>query len=331
VKVCVLGAGAWGTALAIHLARKTSVTLWARDTSHVSGMKKSKSNPKYLGDFKFPDLLSLNDNFKDAVLNCDFILSTIPTIGFRKALKDLKNVCSDAPILWANKGLEPSSAKLPFEVIDDEFPSSSNVSRSWGVLSGPSFAAELIRGLPTAVSIATNDGEFSKKIAPLFHHNNMRSYISSDIAGVCVGGALKNVIAIATGISDGMGFGNNARAALITRGLSEIKRFGLKIGSKPETFTGLSGMGDLVLTCTGEYSRNREVGLRLSKGESLQSILDGLGHVAEGVFTAKEVARRASFDNIDMPITHEINNILFQEKPAKEAVLDLIQRPITQE
>ena len=331
MKVCVLGAGAWGTALAIHLARKTSVTLWARDTSHVSGMKKSKSNPKYLGDFKFPDLLSLNDNFKDAVLNCDFILSTIPTIGFRKALKDLKNVCSDAPILWANKGLEPSSAKLPFEVINDEFPSSSNVSRSWGVLSGPSFAAELIRGLPTAVSIATNDGEFSKKIAPLFHHNNMRSYISSDIAGVCVGGALKNVIAIATGISDGMGFGNNARAALITRGLSEIKRFGLKIGSKPETFTGLSGMGDLVLTCTGEYSRNREVGLRLSKGESLQSILDGLGHVAEGVFTAKEVARRASFDNIDMPITHEINNILFQEKPAKEAVLDLIQRPITQE
>jgi len=331
VKVCILGAGAWGTALAIHLARKTSVTLWARDPSHVSGMKKSKSNPKYLGDFKFPDLLSLNDNFKDAVLNCDFILSTIPTIGFRKALKDLKNVCSDAPILWANKGLEPSSAKLPFEVINDEFPSSSNVSRSWGVLSGPSFAAELIRGLPTAVSIATNDGEFSKKIAPLFHHNNMRSYISSDIAGVCVGGALKNVIAIATGISDGMGFGNNARAALITRGLSEIKRFGLKIGSKPETFTGLSGMGDLVLTCTGEYSRNREVGLRLSKWESLQSILDGLGHVAEGVFTAKEVARRASFDNIDMPITHEINNILFQEKPAKEAVLDLIQRPITQE
>ena len=159
----------------------------------------------------------------------------------------------------------------------------------------------------------------------------MRSYISSDIAGVCVGGALKNVIAIATGISDGMGFGNNARAALITRGLSEIKRFGLKIGAKPETFTGLSGMGDLVLTCTGEYSRNREVGLRLAKGESLKSILDGLGHVAEGVYTAKEVSKRASLHNIDMPITHEINNVLFQEKPAKEAVLDLIQRPITQE
>ena len=159
----------------------------------------------------------------------------------------------------------------------------------------------------------------------------MRSYISSDIAGVCVGGALKNVIAIAAGISDGMGFGNNARAALITRGLSEIKRFGLKVGSKPETFTGLSGMGDLVLTCTGEYSRNREVGLRLSKGESLQSILDGLGHVAEGVYTAKEVSNRASILNINMPITNEVNNVLFHEKSAKEAVLDLIQRPITQE
>ena len=159
----------------------------------------------------------------------------------------------------------------------------------------------------------------------------MRSYISSDIAGVCVGGALKNVIAIAAGISDGMGFGNNARAALITRGLSEIKRFGLKVGSKSETFSGLSGMGDLVLTCTGEYSRNREVGLRLAKGESLQSILDGLGHVAEGVYTAKEVSNRASLLNIDMPITNEVNNVLFHEKSAKEAVLDLIQRPITQE
>ena len=331
VKVCVLGAGAWGTALAIHLARNTSVTLWARDASHISGMKKSKSNPKYLGDFKFPDLLSLNDNFKDAVLNCDFILSAIPTAGFRKALKDLKSIGSEAPILWANKGLEASSANLPFEVINDEFSSSNNDLRSFGVLSGPSFAAELIRGLPTAVTIATNDEDFSKKIAPLFHHNNMRSYISSDIAGVCVGGALKNVIAIAAGISDGMGFGNNARAALITRGLSEIKRFGLKVGSKPETFSGLSGMGDLVLTCTGEYSRNREVGLRLAKGESLQSILDGLGHVAEGVYTAKEVANRASIIDIDMPITNEVNNVLFNEKSAKEAVLDLIQRPITQE
>ena len=331
MKVCVLGAGAWGTALAIHLARNTEVALWSRGSSHISGMKKSRSNPKYLGNFKFPDALSLHANFNDALINSDFIVSTIPTDGFRDVLKALKKIDLKIPILAANKGLESFSSKLPFEVFLDEFGNSENSLRSWGVLSGPSFAAELVRNLPTAVTIATNNKEFSNQIAPMFHHNNMRSYTSEDIAGVCVGGALKNVIAIAAGISDGMGFGNNARAALITRGLSEIKRFGLKIGSKAETFAGLSGMGDLVLSCTGEYSRNREVGLRLAKGESLQSVLDGLGHVAEGVNTVREVSKRALFLNIDMPINNEIYNVLFQKKPAKDAVLDLIQRPITQE
>ena len=331
MKVCVLGAGAWGTALSIHLAKKTEVILWARDNNHISGMKKSRSNPKYLGDFKFPDSLSLQSDFKEAVLNCDFVLSTIPTSGFRSALRELKKIDQNIPFIWANKGLERSSAKLPFEIASDEFDQDLEVNRSWGVLAGPSFAAELARGLPTAVTLATNKKDLAKKIAPFFHHNNMRTYISSDIAGVSVGGALKNVIAIAAGISDGMGFGNNARAALITRGLNEIKRFGLKIGSKAETFAGLSGMGDLVLTCTGEYSRNREVGLKLAKGEPLKSILEGLGHVAEGVHTTKEVAKRASLLDIDMPITHEINKVLCQEKSAKEAVLDLIQRPITQE
>ena len=269
VKVCVLGAGAWGTALAIHLARNTSVTLWARDSSHISGMKKSKSNPKYLGDFKFPDLLSLNDNFKDAVLNCDFILSAIPTAGLRKALKDLKNIGSEVPILWANKGLEASSANLPFEVINDEFSSLNNDLRSYGVLSGPSFAAELIRGLPTAVTIATNDEDFSKKIAPLFHHNNMRSYISSDIAGVCVGGALKNVIAIAAGIVDGLKMGDNTKAALITRGLAEMSRLGTILGADPRTFAGLSGLGDLFVTCSSKHSRNRHVGEEIGKAKCL--------------------------------------------------------------
>ena len=331
MKICVLGAGAWGTALAIHLARNTEVTLWSRNTSHISGMKKSRSNPKYLGNFKFPETLSLHGNINDALLNSDFIVSAIPTDGFRGVLKVLKKTGLILPILSANKGLESFSSKLPFEVFLDEFGNSKNDLINWGVISGPSFAAELIRSLPTAVTIATNNEEFSNRIAPFFHHNNMRTYISEDIAGVCVGGALKNVIAIAAGISDGMGFGNNARAALITRGLNEIKRFGLKIGSKAETFAGLSGMGDLVLTCTGEYSRNREVGLKLAKGEPLKSILEGLGHVAEGVHTTKEVAKRASLLDIDMPITHEINKVLCQEKSAKEAVLDLIQRPITQE
>ena len=331
MKVCVLGAGAWGTALAIHLARNTEVTLWARDTAHVSGMKKSRSNPKYLGDFKFPNLLTLQSNFNEAVLNCDFVLSTIPTSGFRSALINFKKIKTNIPFIWANKGLERASAKLPFEIASDEFGKGQEVDRNWGVLAGPSFAAELVRGLPTAVTLATNNEDLSKKIATQFHHNNMRAYISKDIAGVSVGGALKNVIAIAAGISDGMGFGNNARAALITRGLNEIKNFGVKIGSNAETFAGLSGMGDLVLTCTGEYSRNHEVGKRLAKGELLNDILEGLGHVAEGVYTAKEVVQRANLLKLDMPITIEVNNVIAHNKDPKDAILDLIKRPIKHE
>ena len=331
MNICVLGAGAWGTALAIHLAKNTPVTLWARDTNHLSGMKKSRSNPKYLGDFSFPDLLTLQSDFNEAVSNCDFVLSTIPTSGFRNALIQFKKINKNIPLIWANKGLERSSAKLPFEIVIDEFGLGQEVERNWGVLAGPSFAAELVRGLPTAVTLATNNEELTKKIAPQFHHNNMRAYISNDIAGVSVGGALKNVIAIAAGISDGMGFGNNARAALITRGLNEIKNFGIKVGSSAETFSGLSGMGDLVLTCTGDYSRNHEVGKRLAKGELLKEILAGLGHVAEGVYTAKEVIERANLLKLEMPITYEVNNVIAHKKSPKDAILDLIKRPIKEE
>jgi len=331
VKVCVLGAGAWGTALSIHLAKYSEVTLWARDSRHISGMKKSRSNPKYLGNFEFPKSLSLECDFRVAVTNCDFVLSTIPTSGFRQALRDLKEIDSDVPFIWANKGLEQSSAMLPFEIAIDEFGEKSETKRGWGVLAGPSFAAELVRGLPTAVTLAMNDKLLTKKIAPFFHHNNMRTYLSSDIAGISVGGALKNVIAIAAGISDGMGYGNNARAALITRGLNEIKNFGVGIGSISETFSGLAGMGDLVLTCTGDFSRNHEVGKRLAKGELLKDILAGLGHVAEGVYTTREVVNRAKFLKIDMPITNEVNNVINNSKNPKQAITDLIKRPIKEE
>jgi len=331
MKVCVLGGGAWGTALSIHLAKYAEVTLWARDSNHISGMKKSKSNPKYLGNFKFPDSLSLQSDFSEAVKDSVFVLSAIPTSGFRRALKNLKKIDKNIPFIWANKGLERTSAMLPFEIAIDEFGLKNDENRGWGVVAGPSFAAELARGLPTAVTLATNDEQLTKKIAPFFHHSNMRAYISNDIAGVSVGGALKNVIAIAAGISDGMGFGNNARAALITRGLNEIKNFGIGIGAKPETFSGLAGMGDLVLTCTGDFSRNHEVGKRLAQGEFLKDILEGLGHVAEGVFTTSEVINRAKFLKIDMPITSEVNNVLNSSKDPKKAITDLIERPIKQE
>ena len=331
MKISVLGAGAWGTALAMHIAKRHHVTLWARDASHISGMKKARSNPKYLGDFNFPKQLELEDNLSIAINNSDFILSVVPTSAFRQMLLDIKKIKSNAPIMWANKGLEEGTAKLPHEVILDVLGNPELSRRDFGVISGPSFAAELVRGLPTAVTLATTNEKLAQEAGSIFHHENMRVYTSLDIAGVSVGGALKNVIAIAAGISDGMGFGNNARAALITRGLSEISRFGQAIGANSDTFSGLAVAGDLVLTCTGEYSRNREVGIRLAQGKKISEILKGLGHVAEGVFTTKEVIKRGMNLNIDMPITQEVSNVIHDKKSPKEAFEDLLGRALKPE
>jgi glycerol-3-phosphate dehydrogenase (NAD(P)+) len=321
-KIAVLGAGAWGTALAMHISQRHQVSLWARNSGHVSGMRKARSNPMYLGDFKFNDNLQVEDDLALAIQGADMVLSVVPTAGFRQILKDLKKLNFRQPIIWAHKGLEPESAKLPFEVALEEL----GEDHHWGALSGPSFAAELVRGLPTAVTLAANDSDFAQTAAGLIHGGCLRVYNSTDVIGVSVGGAIKNVMAIAAGISDGMGFGNNARAAMITRGLAEITRFGVAIGAKTETFMGLAGAGDLILTCTGQYSRNREVGLQLASGKALEDILKGLGHVAEGVNTAREVMRRAEKMGVDMPITYEVNQALTHGKSAKEAVMDLLGR-----
>lgn len=321
-KIAVLGAGAWGTALAMHISQRHQVSLWARNSGHVSGMRKARSNPMYLGDFKFNDNLQVEDNLAEAIQGADIVLSVVPTAGFRPILKSLKNLNFKQPLIWAHKGLEPETAKLPFEVAIEEL----GESHLWGALSGPSFAAELVRELPTAVTLAANNAEFAQFASNLIHGGCLRVYNSTDVVGVSVGGAIKNVMAIAAGISDGMGFGNNARAAMITRGLAEITRFGMAIGAKSETFMGLAGVGDLILTCTGQYSRNREVGLQLASGKSLADILQGLGHVAEGVNTAREVMRRADKMKVDMPITYEVNQALTHGKSAKEAVMDLLGR-----
>tara|TARA_B100000767_G_C19746097_1_gene528590 strand:- start:483 stop:1484 length:1002 start_codon:yes stop_codon:yes gene_type:complete len=332
MNVCVLGAGAWGTALAIHIAKKHNVVLWARDSSHVSGMQKSRSNPLYLGDFIFPKNLALENDLEIAIEGAEILISVVPTSGFRSVLNKIQKINKNIPIIWANKGLEKGTAKLPHEVAIDELGSlNANSERHFGVISGPSFAAELVRALPTAVTMASINEDLSSMVAKLFHHSNMRVYTSNDVIGVSVGGALKNVIAIASGISDGMGFGNNARAALITRGLTEISRFGVALGAKQETFNGLAGAGDLILTCTGEYSRNREVGIRLAKGQDLKEILTGLGHVAEGVFTAAEVVGRSKKLGIEMPITQEVFAVIHKKKSPREAVLDLLDRSIKQE
>lgn len=325
-KVAVLGAGAWGTALAMNISEQHPVSLWARDTGHVSGMQKARSNPKYLGDFKFNDQLTVENDLAQALSGATVILSVVPSSGFRQILKDIKALGCDLPLIWANKGLEPGTAKLPYEVALEELGDPKQTNQHWGALSGPSFAAELVRGLPTAVTLGATDQTFANQTAQLFHGGNLRVYHTSDVVGVSIGGALKNIMAIAAGISDGMGFGNNARAALITRGLAEMTRFGVALGAQADTFMGLAGAGDLILTCTGQYSRNREVGLQLATGKPLQTILDGLGHVAEGVNTTAEVMRKAKTLGVDMPITYEVNEALFNGKSAKEAVMDLLGR-----
>ena len=325
-KIAVVGAGAWGTALAMNISQRHQVSLWARNAGHVSGMRKARANPLYLGDFKFNDNLQVEDDLEAALDGADLILSVVPTAGFRAMLQNIKQLGCKLPIIWAHKGLEPQSAKLPYEVAQEELGDFKVSGQHWGALSGPSFAAELVRGLPTAVTLAASDEAFSNEAAVLIHGANLRVYNTTDVIGVSVGGAVKNVMAIAAGISDGMGFGNNARAAMITRGLTEMTRFGMALGAKPETFMGLAGAGDLILTCTGQYSRNREVGLQLASGKSLADILQGLGHVAEGVNTTAEVIRRANTMRVDMPITHEVNQALSNGKSPKDAVMDLLGR-----
>ncbi len=322
MKIAVLGAGAWGTALAMQISQRHQVSLWARSSAHVSGMRNVRANPRYLGDFKFNDNLSVESDLSIALDGADFILSVVPTAGFRAILQDIKQLGVHLPVIWANKGLEPATAKLPHEVALEEL----GAEQAWGALSGPSFAAELVRGLPTAVTLAANNADFATEAGAAMHGGNFRVYTSQDVAGVAVGGALKNVMAIAAGISDGMAFGNNARAALITRGLAEMTRFGLALGGQKETFMGLAGAGDLILTCTGQYSRNREVGLQLATGKPLAEILQNLGHVAEGVHTAREVVKRAADLGVDMPITYEVDQVLSHGKSAREAVMDLLSR-----
>lgn len=321
MKVAVLGAGAWGTALAMHISQQHPVCLWAHKQSHVDGMRRVRANPMYLGDFAFNDNLTVSADLAEAIHGAAFVLSVVPTAGFRAILQQLKALQCQVPIVWANKGLEPQKALLPHEVAAEVLGQDYAWCFIW-----PSFAAELVRGLPTAVTLAMNDASAAKLAASVLHAGSLRIYTSDDVTGVAVGGALKNVMAIAAGISDGMQFGNNARAAMITRGLAEMTRFGVALGAQKDTFMGLAGAGDLILTCTGQYSRNREVGLQLASGRPLAEILQALGHVAEGVYTAREVYQRAKTLGVDMPITDEVNQVLSHGKSAREAVMDLLGR-----
>ncbi|MBI1175532.1 MAG: NAD(P)H-dependent glycerol-3-phosphate dehydrogenase [Sideroxydans sp.] len=322
MKVAVLGAGAWGTALAISLSEHHHVTLWARDAAQVELMRNARRNQRYLPEVALPQQLNLSHDLPALLADVDLALLAVPVAALRATLQQIAGLSKPVPVIWACKGFEAESAQLPHQVVAATLPQNFR----YGVLSGPSFALEVARGLPTALTLASADAEFAQQMALALHHARLRIYSSSDVIGVEVGGAVKNVLAIAAGIADGMGFGHNARAALITRGLAEMTRLGLKLGGRAETLGGLSGAGDLILTCTGDLSRNRQVGMLLAQQRALPDILHQLGHVAEGVYTVREVHRLAQYLEVEMPICAAVYGVLYEQVPAASAVEALLNR-----
>jgi glycerol-3-phosphate dehydrogenase (NAD(P)+) len=323
MNITVLGAGAWGTALAISLVGRHNVTLWGRDAAQMAAMADSRRNQQYLPDVELPAALMLTHELDRALAGAELALVVVPVSALRATLQRIASLLTaPAPVIWACKGFEQGSALLPHQVVLETLPAEF----PYGVLSGPSFALEVARGLPTALTLASPDDEMARVLAQTLHHARLRIYSSTDVVGVEVGGAVKNVLAIASGISDGMGFGYNARAALITRGLAEMTRLGLKLGGRAETLGGLSGAGDLILTCTGDLSRNRKVGMLLAQQNALPDILRQLGHVAEGVYTVREVHRLAQRVNIEMPICSAVHDVLYEGVPAARAVEALLGR-----
>lgn len=322
MNLTVLSAGAWGTALAIAFAGRHRVTLWAREPDVVGAMRMQRENTRFLPGHHLPEGLIVDDDFASAVAGADLLVVATPLAGFRATLQKLVADGLAKPLIWVCKGLEAGTAKLPHVIAAEEL----GAVVPYGALSGPSFAEEVAKGLPTAVTLAASDAAFAHDTALALHTPRLRIYANDDLPGVEVGGAVKNVLAIATGIADGLGLGLNARAALVTRGLAEIARLGLALGGKRETFMGLAGMGDLLLTCTGDLSRNRRVGLALATGKTLPQILQDLGHVAEGVSTAREVAKLATQLGIDMPITQAVDAILHHGVSAAAAVEQLLSR-----
>jgi len=322
MKIAVLGAGAWGTALAISLAARHEVHLWTRNPAQSAEMSEERANRRYLPGFPFPDALQIELKLEQALDQADLALVVVPTAGFRQVVRQIAELGAKMPLVWACKGFEAGTAKLPHQVVAEELGGKAQS----GALSGPSFAQEVAKGLPTALTLASRDEPFAHAMALELHSPRLRVYSSPDVVGVEIGSAVKNVMAIAAGISDGMGYGYNARAALITRGLAEIGRLGVAMGGRPETFMGLTGAGDLILTCTGDLSRNRTVGLRLAQGKALDTILAELGHIAEGVHSAREVLRLAASLNVEMPITHAVCQVLFEGMPPGKAVEGLLNR-----
>src|SRR5438309_10022937 len=318
-KAAVLGAGAWGTAISCVLAARLEVTLWARDAAQAASVGATRRNERYLPGFELPSTVQVTADLAEATRGAELLLAATPVAGLRSLLDALG---APAPLVWLCKGFEEGTGELPHQIARAALGAKGR----FGALSGPSFAEEVARGLPCALTLASHDADFARAAAATLHGGRMRVYYSTDLVGVEIGGAVKNVMAIAAGISDGLGLGHNARAALITRGLAEIARLGTALGGAPETFMGLAGAGDLILTATGDLSRNRRVGLELARGRALREILEGLGHVAEGVRSAKEVSRLAAARGVEMPVTDAVNSVLAGRLTPAAAVELLLSR-----
>jgi len=319
MKVAVLGAGAWGTAISCVLAARLEVALWARDPKQAQTIGSTRRNERYLPGFELPSTVAVTHDIAAATHGAALVLAATPVAGLRQLLAQLRG---SQPVVWLCKGFEQGTGELPHQIASATLGEKAR----FGALSGPSFAEEVARGLPCALTLASKNHEFAREAAAMLHGGRMRVYYSTDLVGVEIGGAVKNIMAIAAGISDGMGLGLNARAALITRGLAEIARLGSALGGQPETFMGLAGAGDLILTATGDLSRNRRVGLELARGKSLDEVMKALGHVAEGVYSAKEVARLAAARGVDMPVTNAVNDVLAGKIAPAAAVERLLAR-----
>lgn len=322
--LAVLGAGSWGTALAILIAQNGFRTLlWGRDAARQARLAQERENARYLPGVRFPENLFIREDLLATIDEAAHVLVVVPSHAFRATLEAIKDrLAPSAVVAWATKGLEPATGRLLSQVATDVL----GEKRAIGLISGPTFAKEVAQGLPTAISVAARDLASAETIATWLRSERVRVYTGCDVVGVELGGAVKNVLAIATGISDGLGLGANARAALITRGLAEMRRLTEAMGGNPETIMGLAGIGDLVLTCTDNQSRNRQVGLALGKGRKLQVTLAEIGQVAEGVVTAREVRQLAQRLHVDMPITEQVYRVLFEELSPQAAVDALLKR-----
>ncbi|MGL5335891.1 MAG: NAD(P)H-dependent glycerol-3-phosphate dehydrogenase [Enterovibrio sp.] len=328
VAMTVLGAGSYGTALAISLARNgANILLWGHDPEHMARLQQSRVNDAFLPGIVFPDSLQVTANLQEAIAASRDFLLVVPSSVFGDVLTQMKPwLQPDSRLCWATKGLEPDTGRLLYEVAREKL--GHNIALA--VLSGPTFAKEMAVGMPTAISVAATDPQFLNDLQNTIHcSRSLRVYANSDFIGLQLGGAVKNVIAIGAGLSDGIGFGANARTALITRGLAEMTRLGVALGADKETFMGMAGLGDLVLTCTDNQSRNRRFGLALGQGKSLQEAIDSIGQVVEGYRNTKEVYLLAQRMQIEMPIVEQIHQVLFCQKQVGEAAKALLARQKT--